>query len=349
MVQRRAFSAENQWSMERTWYSKESKYRFLKSKTVSIIGAPLAAGQHQLGVEKGPQALREGGLITVAKQLGWTVNDLGDLDVEGAASQFKGTTAVSNVRNCEQIGLANGLIHKTVAEEAAKGNFVLTLGGDHSIASATVTGMKSVHEDLCVIWIDAHADSNTPDTSPSGNYHGMSAGHSMGWVKQNLPCWEWLTKEKCVKESRLAFIGLRDIDAAERMLLRDSGVAVFSMHEVDRWGIGQVIDMALHRINPHADRPVHLSFDIDGCDPAIAPGTGTCSRGGLSFREAHYICEKVAMTNNLTSMDLVEINPTLDVPITGRMHGDNDAVTSQLQTVRCGIELVGSALGRTIL
>merc|ERR1719446_1031391 len=116
-------------------------------------------------------------------------------------------------------------------------------------------------------------------------------------------------------------------------MLRESGVAVFTMHDIDRYGIGTVMDMALHRINPHSNRPIHLEFDIDGCDPSIAPGTGTCSRGGLNFREAHYICEKLAMTNNLVSMSMVEINPDMDVPVVGRMHGDNELISSQLQTV----------------
>jgi len=343
-------SAEDtQWSSEQTWYTKEKTYQFLKHKTVSVIGAPLAAGQHQLGVEKGPQLIREGGLAAVAKQLGWKMEDLGDLDLEGEAAKFEGETSMPQVRNCEQIGLANKLIHDTVKQEAKKGNFVLTLGGDHSVGSATVSGMKAVHEDLCVVWIDAHADSNTPASSPSGNYHGMSAAHVLNWIRPPLPGWEWLKQEHMIKESRLAFIGLRDVDMYERQMLRDSGVAVFTMHEVDRYGIGEVVDMALHRINPHSDRPVHLSFDIDAVDPTYAPGTGTCSRGGLSFREAHYICERLSMTNNLTSMDLVEVNPTLDLPIPPRMHGDSGTVTAELQTVRLAIELISSALGRTIL
>lgn len=346
--QLRAFSNVT-WSPTDTWYTKEKPTNFLTSKTVSIIGAPLAAGQKQGGVEKGPQSLRDGGLHSVAKQLGWKIQDLGDLDVASEMEKFQGESAITNVRNCEKIGLANGLIHRTVRQEAEKGNFVLTIGGDHSIASATISGMRSVREDTCVIWVDAHADSNTPETSPSGNYHGMSASHVLNWIQQPLPRFEWLRREYMLSESNLAFIGLRDVDAHERNLLRQSGVAVFTMHEVDKWGIGQVVDMALHRVNPHSDKPIHLSFDIDGCDPSFTPGTGTCSRGGLTFREAHYICEKVAMTGNLTSMDLVEINPDLDVPVEGRMHGDNENVTAQLQTVRTGIELVGSALGRSIL
>jgi len=330
------------------WYSKEKTYNFLKQKTVSLVGAPLAAGQHQLGVEKGPQAIRDGGLLSVAKTLGWGFQDVGDLDVESVMAQFDGESGMTRVRNCERIGLANKLVHETVRQQARKGNFVLTLGGDHSIASATISGMRTVHEDLCVIWVDAHADSNTPTTSPSGNYHGMSAAHVLNWISPPMPGWEWLRQEHMMKEQRVAFIGLRDVDVLERQLLRQSGVAVYTMHEVDRWGIGQVVEMALHRVNPHSDRPIHLTFDIDACDPSIAPGTGTCSRGGLSFREAHYICERLSMTNNLCSMDLVEVNPALDEPTPSKMHGDCSSITADMQTVRLAIELISSALGRVI-
>merc|ERR1712050_388876 len=152
-----------------------------------------------------------------------------------------------------------------------------------------------------------------------------------------------------IPEPRMAFIALRDIDQFEKNLLRRSGCAVFTMHEVDKWGIGPVMDMVMHRINPHNDRPIHLTFDIDGCDPSISPGTGTCSRGGVNFRESHYICESLAMTSNLTSMDVVEINPDLDVPVQGRMHGDNELIKSDLTTVRLGLELASSALGRASL
>lgn len=330
------------------WRSKDKTYNFLKQKAVSMIGAPLAAGQHQAGVEKGPQALRDAGLESVIKELGWDFNDVGDLAVEAEMAKWKGNTSCPRVNNCEQIGLANKLIHDTVKQEAEKGNFVLTVGGDHSIGSATVSAMRAVHEDLCVIWVDAHADCNTPMTSPSGNYHGMPAAHVLGWIKPTMPKWEWLNESCQIKEQRLALIGLRDVDRMERQLLRSGGAFVYTMHEVDRYGIGQVVDMAIHNVNPFADRPVHISFDIDSCDPSIAPGTGTCSRGGLTFREAHYIMERLSMTNNVVSCDLVEVNPNLDVHVTDRMHGDDPHITTDLLTVRLGVELIASVLGKTI-
>jgi len=315
---------------------------------VSFVGAPLAGGQPISGVEKAPQAMRDGGIANIIRSIDWDFHDVGDLDVEGAMEAGSAET-VKGIKNCEKVGFANKLIHETVRCEAEKGNFVLTVGGDHSIGSATLTAMRAVHKDLSVVWVDAHGDCNTGDTSPSGNYHGMSAAHAMGWFGDGLPGFEWLHKEVTVTDSRLAFLALRDIDDNERKLLRASGVAVYTMYDVDRWGIGAVLDMALRRVNPHGDRPIHLSFDIDGCDPTIAPGTGTCCRGGLNFRESHYICETLSLTNNLCSMDVVEINPDLDVPVPGRMHGDSDLITTPLQTVRLGLELVSSALGRSIL
>lgn len=316
--------------------------------TVSFIGAPLAGGQPIPGVEKAPQAMRDGGIANIIHSLGWDFHDVGDLDVTRAIAAGS-SEMVQGVKNCEQVGFANKLVHDAVKNEAAKGNFVLTVGGDHSIGSATLTGMKSVYKDLSVIWVDAHGDCNTGTTSPSGNYHGMSASHAMGWFGLELPGFEWLQQDVTISDSRLAFIALRDIDENEKKLLRSSGVAAFTMYDIDRWGIGSVIDMALHRVNPHGNRPIHLSFDIDSCDPTIAPGTGTCSRGGLNFRESHYICETLALTNNLCSMDIVEINPDLDTQVSGRMHGDSELITTSLQTVRLGQELVSSALGRSIL
>merc|ERR1719210_1897978 len=327
------------------WYTAPHISTHLKQKTVSLIGSPMGIGQsYGTGVNKAPDALRDGGLKAVMEELGWNVHDLGNLDLEAAMKKCSGET-VGNVNNCEKIGMANSIVHEAVKKEATKGNFVLNVGGDHSLASATVSGMRAVHQDLAVIWVDAHADCNTPATSPSGNYHGMSAAHNLGWIQPALPGWDWLRPEIMMKESRFAFIALRDIDMHERMLLRDSGVAVFTMHEIDKYGIGQVVEMALHRVNPHSNRPIHMEFDIDSCDPSIAPGTGTCSRGGLNFREAHYICEKLSMTSNLVSMSMVEINPEKDLPVPGRMHGDSERITADLQTVRLGIELIGSAMG----
>lgn len=341
----RAFAAQ----MEKQWFTKDRPYRNLRGKTMSLIGAPLQSGVYMAGVEKTPQALRDGGLGRVVRELGWNFRDIGDLDLAGAMSEFEGESSMINVQHCEKIGFANHIVYDAVRQEASAGNFVLTVGGDHGISSATISAMKSVHEDLCVIWVDAQADCHTAATSPTGQYYGMAAAHVMNWMKPSLPGFEWMRPEHMLDESRLAYVALREMDRIERNSLKESGVSVFTMHDIDKFGIGRVMEMALHKVNPHSDRPIHLSFDIDGCDPSEAPGTGTCIRGGLNFREAHYVCEKLSMTSNLVSMDLVEINPDSDVQVQGRMHGDHASITADKVTVRLGIELIGSALGRTIL
>jgi len=252
----------------------------------------------------------------------------------------------------------------------------------------------SRYPDLGVIWIDAHADANTPRTSPSAHYHGMPAAHLLGWFEDPLPGFEWFTPG-CLEETRLAYIGLRDIDAEEGRMLRASNVHVFTMREVDKYGIAkasgaprtltgglrycdrairlhdgreakrglpyllalilgparlQVIEMALSAIDPNKRRPLHLSLDIDGVDPHFAPGTGTAARGGLAYREIHYVCEELAETNRLVGMDLVEINPGLDAaPIDSKMHGDDPNLKPCSPTVQLGVELCLSALGKRIM
>ncbi|CAD7934088.1 unnamed protein product [Amoebophrya sp. A120] len=236
--------------------------------------------------------------------------------------------------------------------------FQLTVGGDHAVAVSTITAMQQIYPDLCVIWVDAHGDCNTPKTSPSGHYHGMPAAHVMGWFDSHPKGFETWMPENCkpvVNAHNFCFIGLRDIDPGEAELMRNSDLHFFTMRDVDELGIANVIKEALRRIDPNARRPIHLSFDIDGCDPSIAPGTGTCARGGLTYREAHYICEELALTRRLVSMDLVEINPVIDTLSDYskklKMHGDLDVLIGKhvSPTVRLGTELVLSALGQATM
>eukprot|EP00744_Colponema_vietnamica_P003135 GILI01004846.1.p1 GENE.GILI01004846.1~~GILI01004846.1.p1 ORF type:complete len:411 (+),score=163.15 GILI01004846.1:51-1235(+) len=256
-------------------------------------------------------------------------------------------TVYKNVKNSEAIGHACHLIHQECKRQAQLGKFVLTIGGDHSIAAGTISGVAAARPDLCVIWVDAHGDCNTPETSPSGNYHGMPVAHLLGWIKQgSIPGFDWLSP--CIPEERIAIIGIRDLDPLERKMLRESKVKAFSMSEIDRHGIGKVMEMALKAVNPNNDRPIHISFDIDAIDPVHAPGTGTKARGGLSYREAHFICESVAETGMLGSMDVVEVNPILDAPEGEQLHGDNPTIHGT-PTVALAIELISSALGKTIL
>lgn len=285
-----------------------------------------------------------------------------------------------NVVNAELMGGGLRLVHEAVREALARqvlSPFILTIGGDHSIASGTISALIAKYPSLGVIWVDAHADANTPRSSPSGHYHGMPAAHLLGWFEHEpgegvaegtrLPGFEWFAPG-CLTESRLAYIGLRDVDPEEGRMLRRSGVRVFTMRDVDKYGIARVVEMAIEATSsPTQDNPLHLSLDIDSVDPHFAPGTGTTARGGLSYREIHYICEECAMTRRLVSMDLVEVNPGLDPPptraataeegvdsenhqhINGAMHGDHPAISAAASpTVRLALELVLSALGKQI-
>jgi len=253
--------------------------------------------------------------------------------------------------NAELIGSGLKLVYDKVAAAALSRNFVLTVGGDHSIAAGSISALSTVYPDLGVIWIDAHADANTPDTSPSMHYHGMPAAHLLGWFDKTrpVPGFDWFPSGGCLDENRLAYIGLRDIDKEEGRMLRQSNVHVFTMRDVDKHGIAKVIEMAMQAIDPNGRRPLHLSLDIDAVDPYVAPGTGTCARGGLGYREIHYVCEELALSRRLVSMDLVEVNPALDVAPADQMHGDDPSIKASPQTVQLAVELTLSALGKTIL
>jgi arginase len=188
----------------------------------------------------------------------------------------------------------------------------------------------SSHPEACVIWVDAHADINTAETTESGNIHGMPVSFLLGL---GSPIAEFSWVKPALRADRLVYIGLRDVDAGEKRLLREAGVKAFSMTDVDRHGIGRVVELALDAVNPGRDRPIHLSFDVDALDPSVAPSTGTPVRGGLTFREGHYICEAIHETGLLVAMDLMEVNPSL-----------SDAADVET-TVAVGCSLIRSAMG----
>jgi len=254
------------------------------------------------------------------------------------------------VENEEYIGHGLELVHQAVSKAVQAGSLALTIGGDHSIASGSILASKQRYPNLRVIWVDAHADANTPETSPSMHYHGMPVAHLLGWFKRALEGFEWFPSGGCLLEQHLVYIGLRDIDPEEGRMLRDSNVHVFTMRDVDKLGIARVVDRAIEVLDPNGHCPLHLSLDIDAVDPRFAPGTGTAARGGLSYREVHYICEEMADTGRLVSMDLVEVNPGMDpAPLEGPMHGDDPDMKPSSPTVQLAVELVLSALGKSIL
>ena len=326
---------------------------------VVVVGACVKEGQNWYGgVEKAPQAFIDAGLAKVVENLGrpFSVSELVCTDESIASFDQDGADfyPAGEVNQGAKLGDALGRIFTAVKDESDKRNFVLTLGGDHSVASASISAIKqscdSRGEKLAVVWVDAHADCNTPETSSSGNFHGMPVGLLMGWFKKKVTNFEWIETylRNPLMENRLAFIGLRDVDEEEKQLLRKSKIIVYSMLDVDRMGIASILSEIQETFS---DCQLHLSFDIDGIDPTFAPGTGTRAKGGLNYREARYICSSLASSGRLMSMDLVEVNPTLDKPTEGKHeHGDNSLVCpSASHTVKLGIDLIEFALGKTLV
>jgi len=365
------------------------KQPFFVHKTCVMVGAPMCFGQGHTGVADCPGAVRACGLEVLLGKLGWQFEDHGDVGgaklmaeepsdlqnkkraeekkelakEQGEESVRNGTGRCGqdhqqgveyydNVKGFANIGSGCRELFEAAYKAASSGKFTLVVGGDHSIATGSIAASLRRHPNLAVLWVDAHADCNTPETSPSLNYHGMPAAHLMGWFKKQAPGFEWLNDIPRLKESNLAYIGLRQVDAGERRMLEESSVEYFTMQDVDHVGIATAVADCLRAIDPNGDRPIHLSFDIDACDPLIAPGTGTLARGGLTYREAHYICEAVHATGRLVAMDMVEINPSLDPvqPDGTVMHGDDpDMAAMAGPTVKLGVDLICSALGKTIM
>jgi arginase len=304
-------------------------------QTVAIVGCPFSGGQPRAGVDQGPIHLVNAGLINQLKDLGWNVIFDGHHQFEDITVQDDPPMGI--VKRPGLVSRVTEAVSKTVGAHAQAGRLPLTIGGDHSLALGTISGTLSTYADACVIWIDAHADLNTVESTPSGNLHGMPVSFLL-----NLPnngdssLFPWF-KEPFLAPHRLCYIGLRDVDVGEKKILKDFGIKAFSMHEVDKHGIGKVVEMALDHVNPNRDLPIHLSFDVDALDPSVAPSTGTPVRGGLTFREGHYVCEAIWGTGLLVALDIMEVNPSL---------ADAAAVH---QTVAVGCSLARSALGETLL
>ena len=293
---------------------------------VAIIGAALDLGAGRRGVDMGPSAIRYAGLASRIGRLGLRVHDLGN--VEGAVPE---ATAVGSerVRFLEPIKAACERIADLVARSLTDGLVPLVLGGDHSVSIGTLGGLARVHGPGGVLWIDAHGDVNRPETSPTGNVHGMplAVALGLGGVEFESPAWPLPT----VEASRIAFVGLRSLDPAEVELLRSVDAQVYTMSDVDKLGVERVVRQALS----HVAGPgfVHVSLDMDALDPEVAPGVGTPVRGGLSYREAHLALELVAESGLANSLEVVEVNPILD---------------RENETAELAVELVASALGARI-
>jgi arginase len=276
-------------------------------REIAVLGVPMDLGQGRRGVDMGPSALRYGRLEERLERLGHTVRDLGDVDVPTAeeleishAGPGGGMGYLEEIRKACEATAAKLL-------ELAPEVFPIVLGGDHSIAMGSVTGC-SRRLRTGLVWVDAHGDFNTPASSPSGNIHGMPLATLCGFGDQRLVDIAWTGAK--IRPHDVVLIGVRDLDGEERRLMRDAGVTVYTMKEIDRVGLPRVFDETIERLG--GLERLHVSFDADVLDPEIAPGVGTPIPGGLTYREAHLLMELFADSGRVTSLDLVEVNPILD-------------------------------------
>jgi arginase len=277
---------------------------------VHLIGVPLDLGGNRRGVDMGPSAVRIGGLAEKLAALGLPVLDHGDLSTPTPEVRAVGDPHKKYIREiarvCERLYRASTAV-------LAKGGLPLVLGGDHSVAAgsvaATAAHVRAAGGALGLVWVDAHADMNTPATSGSGNVHGMPLAALVGSEPAELS--RIGAVSPTVRPEQTALIGIRNLDAREKEMVRAAGVHVFTMKDIDRAGIALVVEQAL-AVAGRDTAGVHLSFDMDVCDPSIAPGVGTPVKGGLDYREAHMVMEMVADSGLLRALDLVEVNPILD-------------------------------------
>ncbi|XP_023225435.1 arginase-1-like isoform X2 [Centruroides sculpturatus] len=265
---------------------------------IGVIGMPIAEGQNKMGVEEGPTVLRKFGLIDKLKLLGHDVKDYGNVEVDrnkNVDAFIKNKTA-----NAEFVGTANKRLAEKVNKIIQDGKKCLTLGGDHSLAVGSILGHHHSKPNIGVLFVDAHADINTPETSYSGHIHGMPVAFIIKEMQKYIgtfPGFDWI--KSCISKNKFVYIALRDVDPLERRFLQNLSIKYYTMREVDKLGIYNVICMALENINPHGNVPLHVSFDIDALDKAIVPCTGTPVSGGLTLREAVVIAEEVAKTVGL--------------------------------------------------
>jgi len=304
----------------------------MKFSTICILGAPMDFGAGRRGVDMGPSALRKAGLQGKLTGLGYQIQDLGNVFVDQQESMPEGD---SKAKFLESISQSCTVLAAQVAGVIERGSFPLVLGGDHSIAAGTVAGVASAYrrkgQKIGLMWIDAHTDMNTPGTTPSGNVHGMPLACCIGHGPSELT--RILDFAPKVDAKNVVLIGIRDVDREERDLVRSSGVSVFTMRQIDEMGLHQVMDRALAIVNDGTDG-FHLSLDMDSIDPVEAPGVGTPVQGGMTYREGHLAMEMICDHGSLVSMELVEVNPVLDIAN---------------RTAELGVQLVASAMGKKIL
>ncbi|MBI3404692.1 MAG: arginase [Acidobacteria bacterium] len=302
------------------------------AQKLRIIGVPMDLGQSRRGVDMGPSALRVAGLQTRIKQLGHTVEDIGNLIVKQAEEQHYGEKRAKYLNEIAETckGLAE-ITEKSITE----GFLPIILGGDHSIAIGSVAGVAShfrkQEKRIGCLWLDAHGDMNTPESSPSGNVHGMPLASIIGHGAPELT--DLPGFKPMVEPRSVCIVGARDLDAKERKIIKSAGVHVFTMRDIDERGMRDVMAEAI-RFASDETAGIHVSLDLDFVDPEDAPGVGTPVRGGVTYREAHLAMEMIADSESMVGLDVVEINPVID------LHN---------KTAQLGVELVLSGLGNKIL
>lgn len=276
------------------------------NKNISIIGVAFDKGAGTRGVALGPEAIRYAGIKNRLEKIGYNVEDRGDLkNSDNIAENDKKL----NLKNLNEVIDINSKLCNEVSTVINEGKFPLVLGGDHSIAIGSIAGAMQKHKRLGIVWFDAHGDINTDKTSPSGNIHGMPMAVALGMGHEKLTSIGGI-ENKLLPED-IVVIAARDLDSGERIVFKDLGIKVFTMHEIDVLGIEEVTKQAIEIASKDTDG-IHLSFDVDGVDPTVTPGTGTRVPGGATYREANLCLEMLAQCENIVSAEFVEVNPLID-------------------------------------
>lgn len=298
------------------------------NSNLSVIGVAIDLGAGTPGVSLGPSAIRYAGVIERLQNIGYDVKDTGDIvAIKPVSAVSEGT----NLKNLDEVTRVNTELCNRVDQEIEAGRFPLVLGGDHSIAIGTIAGVMKHYKNLGVIWFDAHGDINTAETSPSGNIHGMPVAVSLGMGHERLTSIGG--SEHKLQTKNIVFVGCRDLDQGERQVLKSLGITVFTMHEIDRLGMTEVMNRAIAIVSDGTDG-IHVSFDMDSMDPIFVQGTGTRVPGGLTYRESHLALEMIAQTEKLVSAEFVEVNPIID---------------HQNETAKTAVALMGSLMGEWLI
>ncbi|RIV24564.1 arginase [Alicyclobacillaceae bacterium I2511] len=297
-------------------------------KALRIIGAPSDLGQERRGVDMGPSAIRYAGLKEKLESLGYSVEDLGNIQVPTPEMH-----PVTNhkLKYFDEVKRVSQDLFETVRDAMTDGHIPIILGGDHSISIGSVAAVAAVKPEFGLIWFDAHGDMNTEESTPSGNIHGMPLAVCLGHGHPELVSMAGFAPK--VQPQRVVLVGARSVDALEAEIIRKSGIKVFTMAEIDRLGMATVMEEAI-RIAGSGNGGIHLSLDLDALDPMFVPGVGTPVNGGVTYREGHLAMEMLAASGQLCSVDVVEVNPILDI---------------QNRTGKMAVELTESLFGKTVL